>query len=287
MKHIKITMLISGYLLIIGLIFIYKDKNTIINEDVKAITPVSSTEEVPEYKATDSYLIDIGINPSIEPVISTDTEITAQEDDITTETILTPLVYDTNTLDVECIMQNPELPTGCEVTSLAIVLKYYNYDIDKLTLAEEYLDKGDVGTVTAWQSFIGSPTTNSGYGCYSPVLIRCAEKYLDEQTDKLSVTDLTGTNLEDLFYEIDKGNPVIVWATINLVEPITTDSWVIDGKDFSWLANEHCLVLTGYDKIQNIVYVADPLKGNTTYDLELFKDRYNKLFRQAIVLRRI
>ncbi len=42
-------------------------------------------------------------------------------------------------LDVENILQNPELPNGCEITSAAIVLNYLGFDIDKVTLAENYL----------------------------------------------------------------------------------------------------------------------------------------------------
>lgn len=46
-------------------------------------------------------------------------------------------------LDVEPILQLPELPTGCEITSLATVLNYYGYDISKTQLADEYLECGD------------------------------------------------------------------------------------------------------------------------------------------------
>ena len=42
-------------------------------------------------------------------------------------------------LNVENILQNPELPNGCEITSAAIVLNYLGFDIDKVTLAENYL----------------------------------------------------------------------------------------------------------------------------------------------------
>lgn len=37
------------------------------------------------------------------------------------------------------IMQMPELPTGCEITALTMVLNYYGFDVDKVTLATEYL----------------------------------------------------------------------------------------------------------------------------------------------------
>ena len=46
---------------------------------------------------------------------------------------------DTVQLNVENILQNPELPNGCEITSAAIVLNYLGFDIDKVTLAENCL----------------------------------------------------------------------------------------------------------------------------------------------------
>ena len=49
-----------------------------------------------------------------------------------------------NRLNVKCVLQNPELPTGCEITALTIVLNYLGYDVDKLTMADKYLDKGQL-----------------------------------------------------------------------------------------------------------------------------------------------
>ena len=39
------------------------------------------------------------------------------------------------------IIQYPDLPTGCETTSLTMVLNYLGYPVDKLDLADHYLDK--------------------------------------------------------------------------------------------------------------------------------------------------
>lgn len=37
--------------------------------------------------------------------------------------------------DFPIIIQNPELPTGCEITALTMVLNYYGYPADKIVMA--------------------------------------------------------------------------------------------------------------------------------------------------------
>lgn len=188
-------------------------------------------------------------------------------------------------LPVRSVLQNPELPTGCEVTSLSIVLNYLGYDADKETLAHNYLTKGKAGTVNAWQAFIGEPASKSGYGCYSTVLKQCAERYLTEHNSPYMAYNVTGSDFLTLLHEVESGSPVIIWATINMVAPNYTEEWYIDGDMYSWLANEHCVVLTGFDMTQGICYVSDPLKGNVIYPYDLVKQRYEQMFSQAIVIK--
>ena len=42
---------------------------------------------------------------------------------------------------IKQIMQLPELPTGCEVTALTMVLNFFGHDADKLEIAQDYLEK--------------------------------------------------------------------------------------------------------------------------------------------------
>lgn len=42
-------------------------------------------------------------------------------------------------IEMEVILQKPELPTGCESVALTMVLKQKGYPIEKTTIAEEYL----------------------------------------------------------------------------------------------------------------------------------------------------
>lgn len=70
--------------------------------------------------------------------------------------------------DFKALNQNPELPTGCEVTSLTMVLNHLGLDISKTDMCD-YLDKGAVGHTDPKEKFVGDPTNSSSYGCYSPV----------------------------------------------------------------------------------------------------------------------
>lgn len=194
--------------------------------------------------------------------------------------------YDRNIIehsfDIKNLLQTPELPTGCEVTSLTMVLNHMGYDIDKCTLADQYLPKGKIGETDFHQAFIGNPRDEVSYGCYVDVIESCAHKYLASVTAKATIKNLTGKDFENLFGYIQNDIPVIVWTTMSLIEPYETTEWYIDGKEVSWLANEHCVVLRGYD--EGYVYVCDPLKGNVRYDKVLFEKRYTQLHSQAMVI---
>lgn len=197
----------------------------------------------------------------------------------------TEVKHSQNYLGLKYILQNPELPTGCEVTSLAMVLNYMGFEVDKCELADNYLDKGTIGMVTANTAFIGDPRYGYSYGCFAPVIVNCANKYLSGLQTEYKAYNLTGSRLEELFYEIDRGNPLIVWTTIDMAEPYDADVWNIDGERFVWPANEHCVVLSGYNRLTNKVYVSDPMTGNVSYDMDIFNDRYEKLNSQAIVIK--
>lgn len=86
------------------------------------------------------------------------------------------------------IYQEPELPTGCEVTALTMVLNYYGYDVDKVTMATEYLPclpaefyYGENGVIYGNDMvnyFVGDPTTEEGYICGAPAIMTAANAYL-------------------------------------------------------------------------------------------------------------
>lgn len=56
------------------------------------------------------------------------------------------------------------------------------------------------------------------------------------------------------------------------------------GNTVSWFGGEHCLLLTGFDKKERLVYVNDPLRRQVTYDMELFEERFEEMNRNAVLI---
>lgn len=186
-------------------------------------------------------------------------------------------------LNADCILQLPELPTGCEVTSLAIILNYYGYSIDKLTLADEYLPKGEIGETCPYEAFVGDPRNDKSYGAYAPVLVETANLYLETQDSILSAKDITGSTMADIREYLRDGFPVMVWVTVDMKKPKNSAEWHIDGNEYTWIEGEHCIVLIGFTDSTYIA--ADPLKGIVEYNKEILTSRFKEMGKQAIVIK--
>lgn len=195
-------------------------------------------------------------------------------------------------IKVNNILQMPQLPTGCEAVSLTILLNHLGFKVDKMTIAEKYLPKQEFYTkngvlygADVVNTFAGDPRNSYSYGCYAPCIVKTAEKYLKSCGSDMAAYDISGKSMEQLFEQyIDKGQPVLIWITSNgLSKPYKTEQWVTaDGKNVQWLRHEHCVVLTGYDRAKKLVYVSDPLVGNTSYDYDKINLRYEQMGCQAV-----
>ena len=186
-------------------------------------------------------------------------------------------------LDVNNVEQNPELPTGCEVTALTTTLNYFDYNIDKLTLSDLFLPKGEIGKTHPDEAFIGNPRSQHSYGAYAPVIVKTANDYLNKAESQYQAYNISGGDFSTLIKYLYDGYPVIIWATMNMQPSYLTTKWNLNGKEFQWIAREHCLVLVGFTKDEYII--ADPLKkGLTYYNKDLVETRYNELGKQAVVI---
>lgn len=192
------------------------------------------------------------------------------------------------------MMQNPELPTGCEVTAAAMLLAAYGYRADKLMLAS-YLTKSDRidmnGKVYAYhpnERFIGNPETLCSYGVFPRPLADAMQKVIEEQGGNDKVYSLYGMPEEKILTLIDKGIPVCVWTSMYNLEIEYRKGWFLIRDDnytdeyFYWPSNEHVVVLTAYDE-ENVT-VCDPLKGMCLYPRGDFFRHYEQVGGYAIVL---
>lgn len=194
-----------------------------------------------------------------------------------------------NNIDVAPILQKPELPSGCEAVSLTMLLNYIGFDADKLTIADDYLPKGEYRRTDYNKVFVGDPRSILAYGCTAGVIEETAEKYLmeNDSENKWKVKNITGCSAETLYSAIDNGCPVVVWASIDMGE-IVPDfvTWTDEetGKKISWYGGEHCLLLTGYDRDEGLVYVNDPLRGSVSYDMKIFERRFEQMNNNAVII---
>ncbi len=196
----------------------------------------------------------------------------------------------------EIILQNPQLPTGCEATAASMLLNCYNIKIDKRIVADkipkfevEEID-GKVYAPHPNEYFIGDPRQSSSFGVFAAPVTATINEIFDEIGADLTARDITGASQQEILKYIDSGHPVCIWATMSLVPVQHLVGWnlIADGKYtdefFTWPAHEHCLLLIGYD--ESTVTVLDPLKSEVKYDRELFFTRHTEVGGYAVVVQK-
>lgn len=197
------------------------------------------------------------------------------------------------------------LPTGCEVSSLSVLLKYLGFsDAGKNFLADNFMPTGNIGYTDPNYAFIGTPSSSYSYGAYAGVMVSTARNYLNYAgADEYTVSNITGYSIDDLFDEIDKGNPVLIWYTMNCTSKRTYGAtWYLSRGtpyteagtgtySFTWKQSEHCSVLAGYNKTKGTVILADvwansgaSTGGLTEYSISAFESAYEFMGRQAVII---
>ena len=194
-------------------------------------------------------------------------------------------------IDVPLINQNPELPRGCEVTSLTMIMQHAGINIDKMTLAAEVrkdttpYQKKDGKTISGnpYDGFVGDMYNikNFGYGVYHGPIVEIAKKYSPNNT-----MDLTGLEFEDILSILQKGNPiwVITNFTYNTLDDSQFEIWHTPTGIVKITYRLHSVVLTGFDK--DNVYINDPLSSskNKRVNRENFKKAWEQMGNQAVVV---
>ena len=195
--------------------------------------------------------------------------------------------------DFPALIQTPELPTGCEVTALTMMLNYYGLPAGKTMMAEAYLPKQEFRIFTGADGkkygpdlnryFVGDPFSN-GITCGTGAIMEAARNYLKDQGSLLYPIDLSGSRVEELYNLIDQGYPILVWVTISMQDRLTAEGWYTDnGVYVDWRSNDHGAVLIGYSETK--ILEADPLAGIVEYDKAQFEKVYESRGRHCVILR--
>ncbi|WP_369593829.1 C39 family peptidase [Lysinibacillus pakistanensis] len=201
---------------------------------------------------------------------------------------------DEQELDVPVVMQNPELPHGCEITSLTAVLNYYGVNVTKLEMADTYLPKQKISIVDGQrfgpnpnQAFAGDPRDKAnGMYVFAAPIVKAAEAVIADKQANLRVTNMSKASQDEILQLVREGVPVVTWVTLDLSKPNTNAAkgWIYKGETTPRVAymNLHAVVLTGH--LGNKVVVMDPLKGYVTYNVDQFFKSYKELGEQAVAL---
>lgn len=148
-------------------------------------------------------------------------------------------------LNVPIISQRPQLPTGCEITAVTMMLKYKGAKVDKVTLAKKMPRSSNPN-----KGYVGNPFTRHGWTIYPPALMKLVKKYAG------SSVNLTGKSNATIEKQLRSNKPIVVW-----VSPM---------HGF----NVHALVLTGYD--QKYYYFNDCWTGEK--NVKISKKEFNGMW---------
>ncbi len=199
----------------------------------------------------------------------------------------------TQLTDFDIIEQYPELPTGCEITAMTMVLNYYGYNVDKVTMAMDYMPKvqaefyrsedGRLIGPDLENYFVGDPTEETGYICGTGAIVTAANAYLTDVGSDMTAVAMKNAQPEELYDLIDQGTPVVIWCTINMEDRAETDGWYReDGTYMEWSTNDHGAVLIGYD--EDTVTVADPIYSRITVSRVQFEKIFAERGGQCVIL---
>ena len=280
-----------------------------------AVTGKEDTDSA-EMNLSDYYYVDTtettAVPETAETTITTAEETMAVSEETTTAPVTEPPLtdssgrrvitsrqrkdYDNNSvyIDMENILQLPELPVGCEITALTILLRHCGFDAEKTDMARNYLpiswgnaryEDGKTYKDSFFNYFIGDPF-GKGYGCFSGAIEKAANKYISEHGGGYTVKNISGAHPDVLYDYLAAGTPVLCWATDGMIEPEYYETWYDNetGEQLDWYLNEHCFVLAGFNMDADIVTLNDPMKGIIDYNINKFETRYDQMHRQAIVI---
>ncbi|MCO7128128.1 C39 family peptidase [Sporolactobacillus shoreicorticis] len=189
-------------------------------------------------------------------------------------------------LSAPYVSQRPELPNGCEVTSLTMLLQSAGVRTNKMLLAEQIKKvpfqsgkwKGNPNEGFVGNMYHGS-RANPGLAVYHGPIADLARRYLGGH-----VVDMTGRPWSAIEKQIALGKPVWTITSINF-QPVPASAWQNWPTKQGMIRitfKEHSVLLTGFDK--KYVYFNDPLAGGpgSSSDKQAFIKAWHQFGNQAL-----
>ncbi|GAA0595884.1 C39 family peptidase [Virgibacillus siamensis] len=187
-------------------------------------------------------------------------------------------------LDVPLVnqMASPQIYNGCEVSSLAMLLKYHGYEVTKSELADKIprvpltYENGLKGNPN--KGFVGDMEDGPGLTVYHGPIHNLAADYAGKQA-----VDLTGKSAETLFQHVSNGMPVWVITTTNSVPVNNFKTWNTPSGKIQVTFSVHSVVVTGVD--EKYVYINNPYGyKNQRLSKENFIAAWKQMGSQAVTI---
>ena len=189
-------------------------------------------------------------------------------------------------LDVPLENQMPDLPNGCEVTSLSMLMNYYGIKVNKNELAEniqhvDFFTDGGKYRGNPNQGFVGHMSiANAGWCVYNGPLYNVAGKYTTH------IENITGSDFLSLLKLVSNGHPVLIITTTTFNRVNDMQTWDTNTGKVNVTPSSHACVITGYSKPKKVVYVNNPYGyKNQPVNWKNLQASYNQQGRQALYIR--
>ena len=181
-------------------------------------------------------------------------------------------------------MDDPRLYNGCEVTSLTMILNYSGFDVSKNEAARRLprvpltYDNGLKGNPNA--GFVGNLEDGPGLSVYHGPIFTLAKEFAGN-----SVKDLTGTPVQELYDQIDRGFPVWIMTNTEFQPVNNWERWSTPQGEIKVTFSVHSVVITGYSK--KYVYINNPYgQKNQQLPRDDFEKAWKQMGSQAIVVQK-
>ena len=189
-------------------------------------------------------------------------------------------------LNVPIENQMPDLPNGCEVTSLSMLLNYYGIRVTKNELAQNIQH---VSSFTNNGKYRGNPNQgfvgymsieNAGWCVYNGPLYNVARKYTNR------IQNATGSDFLSILKLVSDGHPVLIITTTTFNRVNNMQTWETNTGKVNITPSSHACVITGYDKKKRIVYLNNPYGiKNQAVNWNNLENSYNQQGKQALYIK--